>query len=96
MPKKDAVIAVEDEPQDLPDDGVSTVEWRGETFTFPANQGDWPTKAMQSFSAQRHPDGVERLLGPQQWELLNELGPSVNDFWDFMVVFAAAAGFDKA
>jgi hypothetical protein len=94
MPKK---VEVPEDATDLPvpADGLSEVEWRGEKFVFPTDQSEWPTRAMQAFSAQRFPDGVERLLGPQQWERLNELGPAMKDFWDFVTVFAAAAGFDK-
>lgn len=72
---------------------VTTVKFRGATFTFPSSTRDWPIRAMQRFQHRDHADGLELLLGAKQWGRFNEVAPLVSDLWEFLPIFAAAAGF---
>lgn len=70
---------------------TSTVEFRGQKFTFPKSRADWPTRAHQAFQRKNNADGIELLLGPQQWNQLNNVAPTMADFWEFFGVFCAVA-----
>lgn len=67
------------------------VKFRGQTFTCPKSRSQWPTRAHQAFQRRNNADGIELLLGPQQWERLNEVGPTMADFWEFFAEFTAVA-----
>lgn len=74
------------------DPDVTTVEFRGEKFTFPTSRAEWPTRAHQAFQRSDNADGVELLLGPTQWNRLNAIAPKMRDFWEFFFgPFLAAA-----
>lgn len=74
---------------------VTTITFRGKKFTFPADRGQWPTRAMQRLQRRQNVDAVEILFGPEQWDQLNELAPTLGEFWEFFALFADAAGFTK-
>lgn len=74
-------------------DDQTVIEFRKTKFAFPTSRAMWPTKAFQAFQRQRHADGVELVLGPKQWELFNQIAPAIADFWEFLPLFAEAAGF---
>lgn len=74
-------------------DTVTTITFHGAKFTFPAKRGNWPTRAVQAFQRGHHTDGVEMLLGAQQWDRFNEVAPTLSEFWEFVPYFAEAAGF---
>ncbi|QIS00992.1 hypothetical protein F5X71_00400 [Nocardia brasiliensis] len=77
------------------DDEV-TVEFRGESFTVPADTDDWPTLAHQALGSNRHIDGMEILLGPKQWPRLIRLCPKKRDFEEFSQMLADVMGFGTA
>lgn len=107
MSKKDSTIDTEQaDAADAPEaekspfaefieygDERNTITFRNVKFSFPASRAKWPTRAMQAFQQQAHADGIELLLGPQQWDLFNEVAPLMEDFWQFLPIFAEAAGF---
>lgn len=79
-------------PDETPDEVVEestdvTLEFRGIKFSFQRDRNEWPTKAIQAFSKRKYADGVEQVLGVQQWELLNEIAPKYKDFFEFIEVF---------
>ncbi|OCB56123.1 hypothetical protein A5722_14590 [Mycobacterium vulneris] len=67
----------------------ATVEFRGQKFTFPLSRAKWPTRAHQAFQRKNNADGIEYLLGPAQWERLNTIAPSMEEFWEFFGTFLA-------
>lgn len=75
---------------------VTTIEFRGQEFTFPADRGKWPTRAVQRFGRRQNVDAVELLLGPAQWDRLNVVAPALADFWEFFPIFAVASGLATA
>jgi len=75
---------------------VTVIEFRGQKFTIPADRGEWPTRAVQAFSRRLNVDAVELLFGPAQWDRLNRIAPTLEDFWEFFPVFALAAGLADA
>lgn len=78
-------------------DGDTTrITFRETVFSFPRHRSDWPTRAMQVFQRgemSTFPDGVELMLGDEQWERFNEIAPRLRDFWEFFPIFAEAVGF---
>lgn len=72
-------------------DGTVTIKFRDSTFHFPDSRAKWPTRAVQAFQRGKNMDGVELLLGPKQWDALNEVAPAVEDFWEFTLVLQAAS-----
>lgn len=93
--------ATPEDPSSLFADKVSyngdrtVIEFRGSKFSFPTSRAQWPTRAMQAFQKRMNADGVEMLLGPQQWDHFNIVAPTMGDFWEFFPIFAFAAGFVK-
>jgi hypothetical protein len=83
---------------DKPDFEVSTIEFRNAKFTFPKLQAYWPTRAIQCFqrgSATDRMDGIELLLGPEQWARFNEVAPLAGEFHAFYFgAFLPAANAD--
>lgn len=76
-------------------DGDDTViTFRGVKFRFPTSRAKWPTKAMQAFQKRLNADGIELMLGAQQWDLFNTIAPTIADFWEFFPIFAAATKQD--
>jgi hypothetical protein len=69
---------------------TTTITFRGEKFSFPTSQSDWPTRALQRFQSKANADGIELLLGPAQWERFNEVAPIAREFWEFWGVFLGA------
>jgi hypothetical protein len=74
-------------------DEITTITFHGTKYSFPTNRGDWPIRAVQAFQKRRNADGVELLLGVQQWDLFNERHPTMAEFWEFFPLFVRAAGF---
>lgn len=72
---------------------VTTITFRGEEFTFPADRAQWPTLAMQQLQRKLNADAVETLFGPEQWARLNEVAPLLGEFYEFFKLFLKAAGF---
>lgn len=72
------------------DPDMTTVEFRGQKFTFPTSRAKWPTRAHQAFQRKNNADGIELLLGPKQWDQLNTIAPSMEEFWQFFGTFLAA------
>lgn len=85
MPKKTEVT--EDVVEDAEPSTDVEVEFRGVTFTFPRDRDEWPTKAIQAFSRRKYADGVEQVLGSQQWDMLNDIAPKYKEFFEFINVF---------
>lgn len=81
-----------------PEIELTTVEFAGEKFTFPKLQAYWPTRAIQCFqrgSATDRMDGIELLLGPEQWARFNEVAPLAGEFHAFYFgAFLPAANAD--
>jgi hypothetical protein len=69
---------------------TTTITFRGERFSFPTSQADWPTIALQRFQRQQNADGIELLLGSEQWRRFNEVAPVAREFWEFWGVFLGA------
>lgn len=79
MPKKDHT---EREP-------LVTLEFNGHTFQFPRDQEDWPTRAIIAASRRQYDAVVEHVLGPAQWDVLNDAAaPTYRQFMEFLKVFA--------
>lgn len=74
-------------------DERTTITFRNVKFSFPASRAKWPTRAMQAFQHDSNADGLELLLGAEQWDLFNEVAPLMEDFYEFIPIFAEAAGF---
>lgn len=67
------------------------VEFNGQTFSFPRDQEDWPTRAIIAASRKQYDAVVEHVLGPTQWEvLMSAAAPSYKQFMEFLSVFADA------
>lgn len=90
MAKRSAADAKKTEA-DKPADELITVEFRGEKFTCPWSRAKWPTRAHQAFQRRNNADGIEFLLGPEQWDRLNTVAPAMEDFWEFFGAFTAVA-----
>lgn len=78
-------------------DDVTTIEFRGVKLTFPTSRAKWRTKAMQAlqqgFATGNDLNifkGVELFLGPQQWDALDAVAPTMGDFWEFWPIFTEA------
>lgn len=71
-----------------------TVEYEGQKFVVPLDQDDWPILAIQAMSRNMHIDGVQHLLGAQQWARFVTLFPTRRHFNAFSVVLAEALGVD--
>lgn len=74
-------------------DDITTITFHGATYSFPTSRAQWPTRAMQAFQKRMNADGVELLLGREQWDMFNERHPTMGEFWEFFPLFARAAGF---
>lgn len=81
-------------------DDVTTIEFRGATFTFPTSRAKWRTTAMMFFQDgfalgddMLIFKGVKEFLGAKQWDALNAAAPTMGDFWQFWPILAEAAGF---
>lgn len=72
-------------------DDEIVVEFRGLKFVCPKSRSKWPTRAHQAFQRRNNADGIEYLLGPQQWDALNQVAPAMEDFWEFFGAFTAVA-----
>ncbi|MCV7230664.1 hypothetical protein [Mycolicibacterium komossense] len=75
--------------------GLTTITFRDNTFTFPTSRSEWPTRAMQIFQRGRagtFPDGVELMIGTDQWDRFLDIAPKIGDFWEFFPIFTEAAG----
>lgn len=72
-------------------DDEIVVEFRGLKFVCPKSRSKWPTRAHQAFQRRNNADGIEYLLGPQQWDALNQVAPTMGDFWEFFGAFTAVA-----
>ena len=85
-------------PDPKPEIELTTVEFAGEKFTFPKLQAYWPTRAIQCFQrggATDRMDGIELLLGPEQWARFNEVAPLAGEFHAFYFgAFLPAANAD--
>lgn len=80
-----------------PEIELTTVEFRGQKFTFPKSQAYWPTRAIQSFERSHSTDGIELLFGPDQWERFNEVAPLSGEFYEFYFgTFLPAANANAA
>lgn len=90
MAKRSTAAAKKTEA-DKPVDELITVEFRGEKFTCPKSRAKWPTRAHQAFQRRNNADGIELLLGPEQWDRLNTVAPAMEDFWEFFGAFTAVA-----
>lgn len=90
MAKRSAAAAKKTE-DDKPADELITVEFRGEKFTCPWSRAKWPTRAHQAFQRNNDVDGIELLLGPEQWDRLNTVAPAMEDFWEFFAAFTLLA-----
>lgn len=75
----------------------TVITFRDVQFHIPTDRGKWPTRAMQAFQKRFNADGVELVLGPQQWNLFNTLFPTLAEFREFFPIFARAGGmfFDE-
>lgn len=92
---------VAEEPPTAPEveasgDEMRTLEFRGEEFIVLADPDDWTTLCRQSFAHMRTIDGVELLLGPQQWSRLNAKFPKFRDFNALVKIIADEYGFGSA
>lgn len=79
-------------------EGAETVslEFKGATYDIPADQEDWPLRAVQAFSKGMAIDGVEHLLGPRQWALFMKGNPTKRNFDEFSEQIAEEYGFGTA
>lgn len=66
---------------------VTTITFHGKKFTFPVDQGQWPTQAVQRFQRRQYTDAVAILLGPEQWDRLTEVAPLYGEFSKFLAIF---------
>lgn len=72
------------------------IDFRGNEFTIPADQDDWPILAVQAFSNGRNIDAIQHLLGPRQWALYSAKFPKKRDFDEFAEAIAENFGFGTA
>ncbi|HET8581771.1 MAG TPA: hypothetical protein VFL65_00855 [Jatrophihabitans sp.] len=83
------------EPTAEPD--VAAVEWRGRTFTFPADVEDWPAEAVEAFEQDKAMTAVHAVLGDKQWQAVRRVsGGTVREVVELFELLAKAAGFDDA
>jgi hypothetical protein len=55
---------------------TATVEYRGVTFTFPADSDDWPAFATLAFEQNLATAGVQRLCPADQFQAYLQLDPA--------------------
>lgn len=76
---------------------MTSVDWRGRTFTFPADVEDWPADAVEAFENGRAMTAVHGVLGEAQWAAVKKVSRgTVRDVSELFELLAKAAGFDEA
>lgn len=79
-------------------EGVQTidVEWRGHTFTVPADADDWTVEAMMAFEEGLNAHGLKAILEPAAWAELMATKPRKRDLMDLFDAMAKALGMDSS
>lgn len=90
MPKREGKAAPQREAEG--DENVE-LNFRGTTFTVPADQEEWPILAVQAFANGRNIDAVQHLLGPRQWAVYVTKNGKKRDFDAFAELIADVFGF---
>lgn len=72
-----------------------TVEWRGDTFSVPADGDDWPAEASIAFETGAAINGVRLLLGPRQWALVAKHKPTTRDVGELFQLIGEAMGMES-
>lgn len=75
------------------DDEFVTLEQCGVEFMIPADQNEWPLKAIDFMSQGRELDGMKEILGREQWAELVDSGAKLKDLNELGEKFADAFGF---
>lgn len=101
QPKK-AAVQSGDNARRREADGLDVVdievEVNGQSLILevPAHQGDWPIRTAQLMSRGQHIDGLESLLGSEQWDTYLALNATVNDLNDLVRRIGKELGLDNA
>lgn len=75
-------------------DTVTSLGWRGITFTFPVDMDEWPADAVEAFEQGQAMSAVHALLGDRQWQAVKRVSKrTVGDVSDLAAEIAKAAGF---
>lgn len=78
-------------------EGVKTVDvqWRGHTFTVPAEAEDWPVEVTLAFEEGKAASGVRGMLGTEQWAELMKTNPRNKDLGDLFTAIAKDLGLGE-
>lgn len=73
-------------------DQTADVQWRGLTFTVPADPDDWTVETTLAFEDGHAANGVRLMIGPDQWKELMATKPRNRDLGDLFDTIAKTLG----
>ena len=78
-------------------EGIETidVEWRGLSFTVPADADDYPLEAVMAFERGENFAALEMILGPKSWAEFVRTKPLKRDAVDLFAALNDALGLDS-
>lgn len=72
---------------------VNTFEYKGETYSVPADPMDLP---LEVALADSEFEVVQAIVGDEQWIKFRQTRPSIRDFGDFADLVMKAAGYEDS
>ncbi|QDQ97983.1 hypothetical protein [Tomitella fengzijianii] len=77
-------------------DDTVQIDYRGHTYTVPADQDDWSIDALEAFERNHVVAGVRELLGPEQWARFKARHNNRRAFRGFLDEVSDVFGFGDA